>query len=138
MKFLYNETPIQEDIKVLENELLEFNRNKIENYGYSRFGYKYVNASDSIIAGIDCQVGGGWLYIVSLWVAKSERGKGMGSELLYSAERKGIEKGCHGAYLYTYSFQSPNFYEKYGYVIFGKLENFCGDEEKLFLKKRLA
>jgi len=138
MNLHYNETPIQEDMEFLERELLEFNRNKIENYGYSRFYYKYLNDFDSIIAGIDCQVGGGWLYIVSLWVERSERGNGLGSELLYSAERKGIKKGCHGAYLYTYSFQSPNFYEKYGYVTFGKLENFCGNQEKLFLKKRFV
>jgi GNAT superfamily N-acetyltransferase len=138
MKFLYNETPIQEDIKFLENKLLEFNRGKIENYVYTRFGYKYVNDFDSIIAGIDCQAGGGWLYIVSLWVEKSNRGKGLGNELLSAAEKKAVEKGCHDAYLYTYSFQSPGFYEKNGYAAFGKLDHFCGDHKKLFLKKRLA
>ena len=138
MKFLYSESPIQEDIKFLENELLEFNRNKIKKYDYTRFVYKYVNDFDSIVAGIDCQVGGGWLYIVSLWVEKSDRGKGLGNELLSAAEQKAVEKGCHGAYLYAYSFQSPGFYEKNGYAAFGKLDNFCGDHEKLFLRKRLA
>jgi GNAT superfamily N-acetyltransferase len=138
MNLIYNETPKQEDLEFLENELLEFNRGKIENYGYSHFCYKYLNNFNSIIAGIDCQVGGGWLYIGSLWVEKTEREKGIGNKLLYVAERKAIEKGCHSAYLYTYSFQSPEFYEKNGYTAFGKLEDFCGDHEKLFLKKRLA
>jgi len=138
MTLIYNEIPIQNDIEYLENELLEFNRGKIENYGYDRFCYKYINDSGSIISGIDCQIGGGWLYIVSLWVEKSERGNGLGNGLLSAAEQKAIKKGCHSAYLYTYSFQSPEFYEKNGYAAFGKLENFCGDHEKLFLKKRLA
>lgn len=138
MNLIYTEMPMQEDVEFLENELLRYNKGKIENLGYERFCYKYLNKFDSITAGIDCQIGGGWLYIVSLWVEKSDRGHGLGNELLSAAERKAIAKGCHSAYLYTYSFQSPSFYEKNGYSAFGKLENFCGDHEKLFLKKRLA
>ena len=78
MNLIYDETPIRKDINFLENELLEFNRGEIDNYGYSRYCYKYQNDNDSIFAGIDCQVGGGWLYIVSLWIAESDRGKGFG------------------------------------------------------------
>jgi ribosomal protein S18 acetylase RimI-like enzyme len=138
MNLIYSEMPIQKDIEFLESELLGFNRGKIENYGYDRFIYKYLDKFDSITAGIDCQVGCGWLYIVSLWIEESDRRKGIGNALLSAAEQKAVEKGCHSAYLYTYSFQSPEFYEKNGYITFGKLENFCGDHEKLFLKKRLA
>ena len=138
MNLIYNEPPKQKDLKFLENELLGFNRGKIENYGYDRFCYKYLNKFDSFIAGIDCQVGGGWLYIVSFWVKKSYSGKGLGNKLLSAAERKAVEKGCHSAYLYTYSFQSPEFYKKNGYATFGKLEDYCGNHEKLFLKKRLV
>ena len=138
MKLIYSENARQRDADFLENELLGFNRGKIENYGYDRICYKFINQSDAIVAGIDCQVGGGWLYIVSLWVETSARGNGLGKELLTAAEQKAVARGCHSAYLYTYSFQSPEFYHKNGYAAFGKLENFCGDHEKLFLKKRLA
>lgn len=138
MNLIYNESPIQKDIEGLENALLQFNKGKIENYGYERFFYKHKNEFDSIIGGIDCQVGGGWLYIVSLWIEKSNRGKGLGNELLSASEQKAVEKGCHSAYLYSYSFQSPEFYIKNGYAVFGTLDKFCGDHEKLFLKKRLV
>lgn len=138
MNLIYNEVPIQKDIEGLENELLAFNKAKIKNYGYERFIYKLKNEFDSTVGGIDCKVGGGWLYIVSLWVEKSSRGKGLGNELLSASERKAIEKGCHSAYLYSYSFQSPEFYIKNGYAVFGKLEKFCGEHQKLFLQKHLA
>ena len=43
MDLIYNESPVPKDIECLENELLEFNRGKIEDYGYeasssSKFG----------------------------------------------------------------------------------------------------
>ena len=61
----------------------------------------------------------------------------MGRQLLEVAETTAIGKNCHSAYLYTYSFQSPEFYEHCGYRIFGKLEKFCGPHAKYFMKKAL-
>ena len=138
MDIVFIESPTQKEQQYFEDKLLGFNESKIDGYSYDNFVYKIIDDSNLMIAGINCEVGGGWLYIVSLWVEKSDRGKGLGNELLSAAERKAVEKGCHSAYLYTYSFQSPEFYEKNGYSAFGKLDNFCGDHEKLFLKKRLA
>ena len=40
-----------------------------------------------------------------------------------AAEETAIKQNCHGAYLYTYSFQSPKFYEKFGYEVSGKLKD---------------
>ncbi len=54
-----------------------------------------------------------------------------------SEEAELCQKKCYGIYLYTYSFQNPGFYEKFGYHVFGTLENFCNNHSKIYMKKIL-
>lgn len=138
MEFILESKPSQKEIAFLEQKLFNFNCSKVDHYSYDDFIIKANDSVGSMIAGIHGQIGSGWLYVASLWVAETHRGQGIGENLLRLAEKKASEKNCHGAYLYTYSFQSPQFYEKYGYRIFGKLEKFCGEHTKYFMKKKLA
>lgn len=46
--------------------------------------------------------------------------------------------GCCNAYIFTYSFQSPEFYKHLGYEVFGELEDFPLGHCRYFLKKRLT
>ena len=41
-------------------------------------------------------------------------------------------------YLSTYSFEAPRFYEKLGYEIFGRLEDFPPGHTKFYMRKSLA
>lgn len=50
-----------------------------------------------------------------------------------TAEYEAISRECHGACLYTYSFQNPNFYERLGYYIFDQLNNFPDEHTKYFM-----
>jgi len=138
MKNIFDYNPSREEINFLEQKLLQFNCSKVDKYSYENFIIKTIDNSNSTIAGIHGQVGGGWLYIASLWVNEFHRKQGIGKKLLFLAEERGIKKHCCGAYLYTYSFQSPKFYEKLGYEVFGTLEGFCVNQSKLFMKKNLA
>lgn len=45
--------------------------------------------------------------------------------------------GCHSASVDTFSFQGPQFYPRFGYVVFGTLDYPPG-HTRLFFKKRLA
>ena len=68
----------------------------------------------------------GWLFIELLYVAESDRRHGLGSRLLAAVEDAAREQGCVGAWLSTYAFQAPGFYEKNGYEPFGELVNGVG------------
>jgi ribosomal protein S18 acetylase RimI-like enzyme len=138
MKIFTEFSPPLNEIEFLEKKLFQHNCLEIENYAYEQFIIKSVNDSNSIIAGIHCQIGGGWLYIASLWVDEKYRQQGLGKKLLGQAEEIAIQNKCTGIYLYTYSFQSPAFYENLGYHIFGTLENFCNRNAKLYMKKILV
>src|ERR1044071_5205627 len=64
----------------------------------------------------------GWLFIVLLYVAESGRRQGLGSRLLAAVENAAREQGCVGAWLSSFAFQAPGFYQKHGYEQFGELE----------------
>ncbi len=138
MNTIFEPNPDARELEFLEQQLMAFNCSKIDGYAYEDFMIKSIDDSGAITAGLHGQIGGRWLYIAGLWVAEAHRGRGMGKKLLESAEEVAVEKGCAGAYLYTYSFQSPGFYKRSGYRIFGTLEGFCGDHAKHFMKKHLV
>ena len=65
----------------------------------------------------------GWLFIELLYVAVSDRRRGLGSRLLAAVESAAREQGCMGVWLTSYTFQAPGFYKKHGYEEFGELES---------------
>jgi len=138
MEIIFKSNPSLKETDYLEQKLLHFNCSKIDNYSYDNFIIKAIDNSNSLIAGIHGEIGGGWLYIASLWVDENHRGQGIGKKLLSLAEETAFKNNCSGAYLYTYSFQSPKFWENLGYKVFGTLEGFCGNRAKYFMKKSLA
>jgi RimJ/RimL family protein N-acetyltransferase len=138
MEIVFESNPSVEETDFLERKLLDFNSSKIENYSYEDFIIKALDKHNPIIGAIHGQIGGGWLYIVSLWIDENHRGKGVGKKLLSLAEETALERNCVGVYCYTYSFQSQRFYEKLGYKVFGRLEKFCGNHAKIFMQKKLV
>jgi len=79
----------------------------------------------------------GWLYINLLWVDKSRRGAGLGRKLVLAAEAEAVRRGCHAAFLNTFSFQARGFYEKLDYTVFGQLDDFPPGHQRIYLQKRL-
>lgn len=93
----------------------------------------------------ECKIAGGvkvvsiWdgLLIDWLWVAEDARRKGLGSKLMLAAEDLGRARNCTFAFLNTFSFQAPDFYEKLGYTEFGRLEEFPAGHARFWLRKSL-
>jgi GNAT superfamily N-acetyltransferase len=91
----------------------------------------------SVIGGIKARVAWGWVGVDWLWVHAAWRGKRLGAGLLRRAEDEGRARGCTGVFLDTFSFQAPGFYEKQGYVAFGRLENIPPGHARIHYAKRL-
>jgi GNAT superfamily N-acetyltransferase len=89
-----------------------------------------------IAAGLAGSTYGDWLFIHDLWVRADLRRRGIGQELLRLAEARARERGCHSAWLDTFSFQAPEFYPKFGYREFGRLD-YPPDQQRIFFQKRL-
>lgn len=142
-KILIESNPASNSIEFIEDRLAEFNYSQIGNYEYKplviflKDSQSELSSQNNIFGGLYGFIGLGWLNVSTLWVAEDLRGKGYGKAILTTAEQEAIRQKCEYAYLFTFSFQTPNFYQKLGYEIFGVLDDFPPGHQRLFLKKQL-
>jgi ribosomal protein S18 acetylase RimI-like enzyme len=90
-----------------------------------------------VIGGVICDTFSRCLYVDVLWIDERYRGKGHGEKLMEEAERIAKEAGCTFAHTTTFSYQSPGFYERMGYEVFGRIDDYPNGIIQYFLKKRL-
>ncbi len=90
----------------------------------------------SVVGGLHGQTYAGWLFIQYFWLSAPLRGRGIGAQLMALAERQAIERGCHSAYLDTFSFQAPGFYRRLGYEAFARLP-YPPRGERIWMRKTL-
>ena len=90
-----------------------------------------------IIGGLTGKTYWRYLDIEYLWVDKAHRGKGIASKIIQMAEQCARIRNCRCAMLDTYEFQALGFYLKQGYEMFGKLDGYCGQYERYYLRKML-
>jgi len=80
-----------------------------------------------------------WLKISILVVLPDFRRQGLGQQLMQKAESIALARGCRLAYLDTMEYQAPRFYEKLGYSVVGRLDNWDSHgHAKLFMTKELS
>ena len=92
---------------------------------------------DKVVGGIMCNMFMYSLYIDVLWVdEKFPEVMAMVQNLLQS-RKIAKEKGCILVDTCTFSYQSPDFYVKCGYEIYGILEGYPEGIKKYHLKKVL-
>ena len=61
----------------------------------------------------------------------------LGKRLLTEIEKIAVEEDCTLIHLNTFDFQAKDFYIKYGYEIFGVLEDCPENHCRYYLKKKL-
>jgi len=94
---------------------------------------------DRIRGGVLSEFWAGWLHVKFLWVDEECRRHGWGTKLLEAAEATARERGCGNVHLDTFSFQAgPDFYRRFGYEVFGVLEEHPAGHTHYFMRKRLA
>jgi len=96
------------------------------------------NQANEVVGGVIANCFGGWMYIALLWVEKSLRNQGYGTQLMHLVEEEAVQLGCENAHVDTYSFEARPFYERLGYELFATLEDCPKGHCKYFLKKRLV
>jgi GNAT superfamily N-acetyltransferase len=104
---------------------------------YSPVNLFLRDQGDEVLGGLLGSVWGGVLFVRILWVAQALRGRGHGRRLLEAAEQRAVERGCRHVFLDTFSFQAPGFYEKQGYEIYARAEDWPVGHAHYFLRKRL-
>ncbi len=96
-----------------------------------------ITAEDgSLDGGLVGYTGRGWLYVELLSVPERLRGQGMAGRLLALAEEEARSRGCIGAYIDTINPVARRAYERAGYSVFGRIENFAQGQDICWLIKR--
>lgn len=129
--------PKPDEIEFVTQKIIDFNRNRAGEGNYRHLVIFLRDSDEAIVGGLVGETYWQWLYIDVFWIDEFYRGRGYGDCLLATAEQEAIRRGCQYAYLDTFSFQAPEFYQKRGYVIFGELPVFPVGYSRFFLKKVL-
>lgn len=129
------ENPAPADLNVIGNALVAHNEAKSAPRNYTPLTIFLRNAEGKIVGGLRGNTVWEWLFVSQLWVTEDLRGQDYGTKLMDTAEREAQRRGCHAAYVDTFSFLALGFYEKVGYTIFGQLEDFPTGHTRYFLRK---
>lgn len=134
--YLIEDEPDPKHVRQVVSGLVAFNDGRAELENRSPLAV-FVRRDGEILGGVDGYTHWQWLFVSHLWVHDGVRGDGVGTHLMNSIETQARLRGCGGAWLDTFSFQAPGFYESIGYRRFGQLSDFPPGSLRHFLWKPL-
>ena len=132
------EDPSSADVEFLEERLYEFNAATTGITDGRTLGVFLRDELGSIVAGAAGHTWGETCELRQVWVAASERGRGLGRRLIAEAEAEAVRRGCRQLVLSTHSFQAPEFYRKLGFDVVSELPDYPRGFSNLVLRKRLS
>ena len=97
----------------------------------------FVRDAGTIVAGISGWTWGDCCELQSVWVAPRLRGRGLATRLIAAAEAEAATRGCSQTVHFTYDFQAQALYERNGYELVGRVQDFPSGTDALWYRKRL-
>ncbi len=119
------------------NLIRVYNRSKREEAESVPLNLYVEDEKGQLLAGLVAETFGNWLEIEYLFVKEELRGQGIGSKLLQQAESEAKNRNCCFAFVNTYQFQAPDFYQKYGYKEVFALKNYPYTGQRFYYQKDL-
>lgn len=130
-------TPSPDDLTTIGEGLAAFNDRDVGPANRVPLAVIARDATNAVVGGISGYTAWGWLYVQWLWIAEGNRGRGLAGNMIAAAEAEGQRRGCHGAYIDTFSPIALKVYKRAGYVPFGELKDFPKGRTRTFLSKSL-
>jgi GNAT superfamily N-acetyltransferase len=97
----------------------------------------FVRHTGTVVAGISGWTWGDCCELQNLWVDPSLLGSGLATRLIAAAEAEAAARGCSQTVHFTYEFQARDLYERNGYQLVGRVENFPSGTVVLWYRKDL-
>jgi GNAT superfamily N-acetyltransferase len=98
----------------------------------------FVRDAGKVVAGISGWTWGDCCELQSLWVDPSLRGQWLGIRLIAAAEAAAAARGCTQTVHFTFGFQARRLYERTGYELVGRVEDFPSGTDARWYRKRLT
>jgi GNAT superfamily N-acetyltransferase len=122
-KYELTDDPPRDAFQKIWAPLLKFNELAVGNASPRALAILLKDpTTGELIGGLWARSLWGSLYIDMMFVPEALRGNGIGTSLLQQAEQEAIKRGCRNVWTETYAFQARPFYEKLGFVVFGRLD----------------
>ena len=119
------------------NLIRSYNRSKREAAECEPLNLYVEDEHGQLLAGLVAETFGNWLEIEYLFVKEGLRGQGIGSQLLQQAESEAKKRNCRFAFVNTYQFQAPAFYQKHGYQEVFTLKDYPYTGQRHYYQKEL-
>lgn len=122
---------------IIGGGIREYNIQQAGEEGGQSLCFVLHGPGQEVVGGLIGAIHWDWLYIDLMWIREDLRGRGFGHRLLVQVEEEARKRGAKNAYLDTFSFQAPKFYQKHGYQVFGELKDFPAGHQRYYLTKQL-
>ena len=136
-EIVYVEKPDESIWGAIGGGLHQYNIEKARDGHGKLLCYILYTPEQEVVGGIIGETHWDWFYINLMFVKEELRKSGYGHRLLTLAEDEAQKRGAKHAYLDTFSFQAPDFYQKHGYEVFGELQDFPVGHQRYYLRKKL-
>ena len=131
------ENTVSQKVQEIGGLIRSYNRSKRETAESEPLNIYVEDDSGELLAGLVAETFGNWLEIEYLFVKEDLRGQGIGSQLLQQAESEAKKRNCRFAFVNTYQFQAPAFYQKHGYKEVFTLKDYPYTGQRHYYQKDL-
>lgn len=122
---------------LLDERIYEFNAAATGCHDGKLLAGSILTPQGDVVAGFSGHTWVACCELAYVWVHASQRGRGLGSQLMQAAEAGARSRGCEQLVLSTHSFQATGFYERLGYRRLFALDGVPRGHQKVFYAKRL-
>ena len=136
-QIVYDDKPEESAWGIIGRGVGSYNEQQAGDNKFQRLCFVLHAPDQEVVGGVLGETYWDWLYIDLLWVKDELRGRGYGRRLMTLAEDEARQRGAKNAYLDTFSFQAPEFYEQLGYEVFGELQDYPAGHQRYFFTKKL-
>jgi ribosomal protein S18 acetylase RimI-like enzyme len=133
--FTLNPEPTPEERYRIIDPLIAFNEAQAGPRKKKEFVFSAHSKIGEFVGGLLGFTHWNHFFVSAVFVDQRFRREGIGRELLRRAEALALEQGCDVIYLDTFDYQAPGFYEKLGFKVFGKLEDYPPGHQRFYLMK---
>ena len=138
LTFTLKRDPAHEERNRIIDPLIAYNETKAGPRNSKEFTFAVHSETGEFVGGLLGSTHWNHFFVSAVFVDQRYRRAGIGRELLKRAEALALEQGCHAICLDTFDFQAPEFYEKLGFDVFGKLEDYRPGHQRYYLVKRIG
>ncbi len=133
-----------EDLTAEEQEVISggFEQHSSEHsappFKKTRLNWLAYDSEQNLIGAATADLLWDWIYLDELWVDKTQRGQGLGLQLMSQVEDYASSQHLTGIWLWTQSWQAAEFYKRLDYEEFARFPDFPAGHFRLGFRKLLC